>query len=91
MVPSHLIALRQSMRLIPLSGLAACHADSFASYEFSSSELKEFLLTKLHNGLIRANAVPPLDRLFRVPRREALNDFMYEDLFVLLVLTDLLF
>lgn len=38
--------------------------------------MKRFLVTKLHNGLMRANAVPPLDRLIKVPRLEALRELI---------------
>lgn len=32
-----------------------------------------WFFTKVHNGLMRAGTRPPLDRLFTIPRREALK------------------
>jgi hypothetical protein len=40
----------------------------------SNKNLKDFLLTKIHNGLVSAQSVSPLNRLYTVPRREALKD-----------------
>lgn len=46
-----------------------------AAHYLSTAAMREFLFTKLHNGFVRAQAVPPMDRLFRVPRRAALKAF----------------
>ena len=42
-------------------------------HSFDTDATREYLFTKLHNGFLRANACPPLDRLFKVPRREAIK------------------
>lgn len=46
-----------------------------AAHYLSTAAMREFLFTKLHNGFVRAQSVPPMDRLFRVPRRAALKAF----------------
>ena len=46
-----------------------------AAHYLSAAAMRDFLFTKLHNGFVRAQAVPPMDRLFRVPRRAALKAF----------------
>ena len=40
---------------------------------FKLEEIRDWLLTKLYNGFMKAGEVPPLGRLFSVPRREALR------------------
>ena len=44
------------------------------SHYFTTDAAREFLYTKLHNGFLRAQACPPLDRLFKVPRRAAIAE-----------------
>jgi len=43
-------------------------------YEFDISNLKDFLLTKLHNGLVMAFNCPPMNRLFSTPRAATIKD-----------------
>ena len=50
-----------------------CKLNHQCRHYFSPSEIGDWLFTKLHNGFVKANAAPPLDRLFTVPRREALR------------------
>ncbi len=37
------------------------------------SEMVEWYYGKMHNGFMKANSSPPLDRLFSIPRREAIK------------------
>jgi hypothetical protein len=41
---------------------------------FDKSNLKDFLLTKIVNGYIKARHCPPMNRLYYVPRGDTLNE-----------------
>eukprot|EP01114_Cavostelium_apophysatum_P015326 TRINITY_DN4148_c0_g1_i1.p1 TRINITY_DN4148_c0_g1~~TRINITY_DN4148_c0_g1_i1.p1 ORF type:complete len:548 (+),score=139.82 TRINITY_DN4148_c0_g1_i1:161-1804(+) len=43
-------------------------------YLFTKANLKDFLLTKLANGYIKALSCPPMNRLFYIPRAASLVD-----------------
>lgn len=45
----------------------------FSRHYFAKDEVAEFLFTKLYNGIMKASTLPPLDRLFTVPRRVAIQ------------------
>lgn len=44
------------------------------THYFDASSMKNYLLTKLHNGYAAARACPPMKNLFTVPRKAALKD-----------------
>jgi len=41
-----------------------------------AEEMKDLVLTKLHNGLVMCNACPPMNRLFYVPRKETIDSII---------------
>jgi len=42
------------------------------NYLMQPNQLKNFLLTKIYNGLVMCNYCPPVNRLFYVPRKETI-------------------
>lgn len=44
-----------------------------SKHYFTMENIANWLYTKFHNGIFKANTVPPLDRLFSIPRREAIR------------------
>jgi len=44
---------------------------------FDELNLKDFLLTKIHNGYMIAKQVPPINRLFEMPRQNAINNVAF--------------
>lgn len=44
---------------------------------FDLETMKDFLLTKIHNGYMVAKQVPPINRLFEMPRQQAINNIAY--------------
>jgi len=44
---------------------------------FDNNSLKDFLLTKIHNAYMIARQVPPINRLWEIPRQVAINQIAY--------------
>jgi len=45
-----------------------------SNYIFNYEDLRDFIFTKMYNGYVVAMSVPPMNRLFTVPRREAIKE-----------------
>lgn len=45
-----------------------------SNYRFDESELKRYILTKVHNGYMTTRSCPPLSRMYEQPRASSIQD-----------------